>query len=236
MSPQKQAACFRRTIEINKNYKHDGYVPVVHAGRYLGRYLDSIEKHETLSQKPCIALGGLVPNLLRKPNAATYSDILDNLIEVRRRFPDKRIHVFGIGGTATLHLAGLLGFDTVDSSGWRNRAARGIIQLPGSGERIVAALGNWRGRRPTTDELARLKECGCPACQTYGVSGLRASGLAGFCNRATHNLWILLEEAKWVSERLEAGSYRRCYKKRLNNTIYLPLITTVIERLKKSGL
>ena len=37
---------------------------------------------------------------------------------LRQAFADKDIHVFGVGGTATLHLAGLLGMNSVDSSGW----------------------------------------------------------------------------------------------------------------------
>ena len=35
-----------------------------------------------------------------------------------------------------------MGVDSVDSSGWRNRAPRGIMQLPGSGDRMVAELGS----------------------------------------------------------------------------------------------
>jgi hypothetical protein len=54
-----------------------------------------------------------------------------------------------------------------------------------------------------------------PACRTFGLDGLRTSGLAGFCNRATHNLWILLKEAQWVDERLTNGTYQRCYQVRL---------------------
>ncbi len=232
MSWQRQAACYRRTMKMNQNYQHDGYVPVVHAGRYLSRYIDAIEASPKLAAKDCIALGGLVPNLLRAPKAAAYSSILQDLITVRERFADKRIHVFGIGGTATLHLAELLGFDSADSSGWRNRAARGIVQLPGSGDRVVAELGNWRGRRPSKDEWERLKRCRCPACVQFGVGSLRASGLEGFSHRAAHNLWIILQEARWVRDRIDAGTYQRCYRRRLDNTTYLPLISEVVERLK----
>ena len=230
MSWQTQLACCRRTMKINQLYQRDGYVPVIHAGRYLGRYLEAIESNPGLAAKEWIALGGLVPNLLRTPKAAKYSSILDDLIAVRDRFPKKRIHVFGIGGTATLHLAALLGFDSVDSTGWRNRAARGIIQLPGSGERIVAELGNWRGRRPSKEERAQLEKCRCPACRQSGLRGLRSGGISGFSHRATHNLWVLLEEARWVTERLAKGTYKRCYRQRLDNTIYLPLIEEVLKR------
>ena len=114
--------------------------------------------------------------------------------------------------------------DSVDSSGWRNRAARGIVQLPGSGDRLVSDLGKWRGREPTAAEWEILTACPCPACQRSGLDGLRATGLAGFCNRATHNLWVLLREAAAVHSHLVDGTYADWYETHLNNSTYLPLI------------
>jgi uncharacterized integral membrane protein (TIGR00697 family) len=51
----------------------------------------------------------------------------------------------------------------------------------------------------------------------------------GFCNRATHNLWVLLEEAQWLTDHLGAGSYQEQYKARLNNSTYSRLIEWVVE-------
>ncbi len=130
-----------------------------------------------------------------------------------------------------MHIAGLLDIDSVDSSGWRNRAARGMIQLPGTGERIVADLGSWRGRRVSKEELKKLEECECPACRINGLNGLKASGSEGFCNRATHNLWVLLEEARQIEEHLKiANDYQIWYKEHLDNTIYRPLIDKLLEK------
>jgi 7-cyano-7-deazaguanine tRNA-ribosyltransferase len=136
-----------------------------------------------------------------------------------------------VGGTATLHLAALLGFDSVDSSGWRNRAARGIVQLPGCGERLVADLGNWRGREPSTDEWGILAKCKCPACKKFGSDGLKASKLHGFCCRATHNLWVLLDENRWLAKHIPAGTYARNYKRRVNNSTYKPIIEELLKLL-----
>src|SRR5207249_1811358 len=113
-----------RTMEINRWYQHDGYVPVIHVSRLLDEYIECVKANSKLAAKPHLALGGIVPNLLRTPKAISYSDVLGTLERVRREFAGKKVHVFGIGGTATLHLAKLLGMDSVDSSGWRNRAAR----------------------------------------------------------------------------------------------------------------
>jgi 7-cyano-7-deazaguanine tRNA-ribosyltransferase len=228
MTPQKRRGCFDKTMRVNLHYHHNGYVPVVHIGKHLMQYTEQVTADERLSKKPWIALGAIVPNLLRKPKAIPYTDILAGLRHVRQTFADKSIHVFGVGGTATLHLTALVGFDSVDSSGWRNRAARGIVQLPGSGERLIAELGCWRGRQPSADEWEVLRRCKCPACRKHGVDGLKASKLHGFCCRATHNLWILLEESRWLTKHITHGTYRRNYIQRLDNTVYRPLIDELL--------
>jgi 7-cyano-7-deazaguanine tRNA-ribosyltransferase len=228
MTIDEQRRCLNRTMRVNRNYQHNGYVPVAHISRVLRDYVLRIKGHEQLSAKKAIALGAIVPNLLRAPKALSHKEILDSLKQFRSDFAGKKIHVFGIGGTATIHIARLLKMDSVDSSGWRNRAARGIIQLPGCGERMIAELGSWRGRTLSPKELAILRKCLCPACQSEGIRGLKATGVRGFRNRATHNLWTLLEEVKWVDDHLAAGTYCEAYKNHLDNTTYRPLIDYLV--------
>jgi hypothetical protein len=235
MSNARQLRCFDYTMSANRAFTHDGYVPVIHICRILDQYVKAIMRNPKLASKDRIALGAMVPNLLRAPKALSYETVLENLVRVRAVFRDKAVHVFGIGGTATAHLAALLDIDSVDSSGWRNRAARGIVQLPGSGDRMVANLGTWRGRTPSTKEWSKLRRCRCPACAIRGLRGLKASGLRGFCNRATHNLWVLLEEATWLEKHLVADSYANNYRRRLDNSTYLPLIKRVLEMKKLEG-
>lgn len=225
MSDEEQLNCLQRTMEVNLEYRHDGYVPVIHISRHLDEYLRLLQADpQFLQNKQAVALGGIVPNLLRMPKAMKPENILSSVYQVRAELEDKRLHVFGVGGTATLHLAALLGVDSVDSAGWRNRAARGIIQLPGRGERIVANLGNWRGREPDAHEMEMLLACTCPACQQFGFGGLQINGIEGFCNRATHNLWILLEEARMIDEHLAAGTYTNWYAQHVQNSTYFPFI------------
>jgi 7-cyano-7-deazaguanine tRNA-ribosyltransferase len=228
MSARAQRRCFDVTMDINVRYQRNGYVPVIHISGLLKEYIARIRAHANLSKKERIALGGIVPNLLRAPKALPFEEIIASVRDVRRLFAKKEMHVFGIGGTATLHVAALLGVDSVDSSGWRNRAARGIIQMPGSGDRMIADLGKWRGRRPSEEELVRLAKCRCPACQREGIEGLKREGIEGFCCRATHNLWILLEEARWIDKHLRNGSYKQNYRRRLDNSTYLPLIKKLL--------
>ena len=231
MSEAEQRDCLQRTMEVNRAYRQDGYVPVIHASPLLDEYLAQLQADQALRQKPVVGLGGLVPNLLRSPKAVPYDAILGSVRRARAALHGKRLHVFGIGGTATLHLAALLGIDSLDSSGWRNRAARGIVQLPGRGDRVVANMGSWRGRAPSADEWEILAACGCPACRQSGLDGLRAEKLAGFCHRATHNLWTLLREAEQMARRLADGTYRAWYQTHLDNSIYLPLIQNTVATL-----
>ncbi len=230
MSDAEQVDCLRKTMQVNRTYQRDGYVPVIHISRQLNTYLQRFFEDKQLCTKPSVALGGIVPNLLRARKAMPYQDVLDGLRQARARLSDKRLHVFGIGGTATLHLAALLDVDSVDSSGWRNRAARGIVQLPGRGDRIVANLGNWRGRKPDEREWNALAACTCPACRRSGVEGLKSSGIQGFCNRATHNLWTLLDEALQIEETLTNGTYETWYSRHVDNSIYRPLIDYVLRQ------
>ncbi|MEO1074399.1 MAG: hypothetical protein AAFX41_00320 [Bacteroidota bacterium] len=226
MSVQKQTAQRMKTMAENTAYSYDGFVPVVHVGRYLDRYINDLLQDPALSAKSHVAIGGIVPNLLRAPKALPYRAILDALHAARRVLDDKALHLFGVGGTATLHLAVLLGMDSVDSSGWRNRAARGIVQLPGRGDRLITQLGSWRGRVPDEEEWAMLEACPCPACAQFGLAGLQERGLAGFCKRATHNLWTLLEEAAAIEKHLKEGpaTYEAWYKGHVRNSTYEPLI------------
>lgn len=229
MSLEEQQLCLHRTMQVNLAYRHNGYAPVIHAGTLLDKYIGAVLAHDEILSKPAIWLGGLVPQLLRSPSARPHLEIIDGLRRVRQVFADKHLHVFGVGGTATLHLAALINIDSVDSTGWRNRAARGIIQLPGSGDRMVAELGSWRGRVPSSNEWELLASCRCPACQSGGVLGLRASRLEGFCNRATHNLWTLLDEARQIQLRLSNGSYADWYPTHVSNSIYRPLIDAAVQ-------
>jgi hypothetical protein len=224
MNYQKQTWCRMETMKVNRNYSHDGYVPVLHVGRYLEKYLKGIQEESKLREKDKVAIGGIVPNLLRAHKALKYKRVLSHLQNIRDTLDDKDLHLFGVGGNSTLHVARLLGIDSVDSTGWRNRAARGIIQMPGSGDRSVRDLGSWEGRDPSDEEWQVLAECECPACQEYGLEGLKAKKTFGFCNRATHNLWVLLDEARLIEKHLEQETYDDWYESHVENSTYKPLI------------
>ena len=229
MTEAEQHECFKKTMRYNYIYSFNGCVPVVHAGVKLNDYLEKFAAHDRLSHKKQLALGGLVPQLLQTHGTGPKTQAVDSIVTVRRNFTGE-IHVFGIGGTATLHLAAILGMDSVDSSGWRNRAARGIIQLPGRGDRLIADMGTWRGRKLDKKEREMLAECRCPGCAEAGFMGLKASGAIGFYRRATHNLHVLLDELDEIEQRLKNGTYQDWYKTHVFNGIFLKLIDYALLR------
>ena len=234
MNDDEQLECLQKTMEVNQRYSHDGYVPILHISRHLGEYLRQFEENEKLWKKTSCAIGGIVPNLLRAPKAMSHGEILDKVYQIREKLANRKLHLFGVGGTATLHVAALLGMDSVDSVGWRVRAAHGLVQLPGIGDRHVATkLGTWKIREPSLQEFKKLEKCLCPACKQHGRAGLEAKGTEGFCNRATHNLWTLLEENRKIQKHLKDGTYEKWYEKHLHNSTYRPLIDRLVEKRLK---
>lgn len=229
MSDDEQIECLQRTMAVNREYSSDGYVPILHISRYLDMYLSQFEESYQLRCNPIYAIGGIVPNLLRAPKSMSSEEILHKVRQVRATFANRELHLFGVGGTATLHIAALLGIDSIDSAGWRVRAARGIIQLPGTADRSVANLGNWKVPEPNPQELEKLKKCRCPACQRFGLPGLQANRTFGYCNRASHNLWTLLEENRMIRKHLEDDTYTEWYEGHLYNSRYRPLIDKIIK-------
>src|SRR6266404_5712998 len=59
MSRQKQRGCFDKTMRVNLQFQHNGYVPVVHIGTHLLDYTECVAADSRLSKKPWIAMGGI---------------------------------------------------------------------------------------------------------------------------------------------------------------------------------
>ena len=223
-SRRKQKALFERTLAVMKAYAADGYCPVVHAGPWLGGYLDALR---VLGLDRRLAVGGLVPHLLNGAGARRRQTIAD-LKRVRGEFPGA-IHAFGIGGIVTLHLAAALGCDSVDSSGWRQRAARGLVLLRGRGERQAIRLGSWLGRVLAAEEWDELRSCGCPCCRKHGPGALGRVGVEGFAARGVHNLSVLLDEAALIERHRARGDLAAWSLRRLASNRMVGLVAAAFE-------
>lgn len=223
-SQRRQKELVDRTIAVLEAHGDDGYCPVIHAGPWLDRYLDALRR---LGRTRCLAIGGLVPHLLNGAGARRRETIA-LMKRVRREFPGA-IHSFGVGGVVTLHLAAALGIDSADSSGWRQRAARGLVILRGKGERMAVKLGSWKGRAIDAEEWEGLARCRCPACRRLGSEGLKGVGVEGFSHRAIHNLWALLEEAALIDRHLAKGDFPAWSSRRVRGNRMAALVALALE-------
>jgi 7-cyano-7-deazaguanine tRNA-ribosyltransferase len=223
-SRRHQKVLVDRTIRVLEAHTDHGYCPVVHAGPWLDCYLAALRR---LGRTEKLAIGGLVPHLLNSAGAQRRATIV-GIRRVRDEFPGT-IHAFGVGGIVTLHLAAALGIDSLDSSGWRLRAARGLIILKGRGERMAVKLGSWMGRAIGPDEWEELARCRCPSCRRRGIEGLKAVGVEGFAYRAVHNLWTLLEEAALIDRHLARGDFPAWSATRIRSNRMADLVSLALE-------
>ncbi len=72
-------------MDANLAYRHDGFVPVVHVCSVIEEYIDTFKEHAHLAAKSSIALGGIVPNLLRAPKARPYRETLNGVGKIGMR-------------------------------------------------------------------------------------------------------------------------------------------------------
>ncbi len=221
---KRQRRLYERTVEVLEANSDNGFCPVVHPGPWLDLYMAALQR---LKQTRQLAIGGLVPHLLNSEGAQRRQTIT-MLRRIRKEFPGK-IHAFGIGGVVTLHLAAALGIDSVDSSGWRQRAARGLINLRGRGERLAVKLGSWEGRKLTTKERRELNRCRCPACRNTVEGRLRRKGIEGFAARATHNLAVLLDEAELIRRHLDAGDFATWSPRRIHSNAMADMVRVALD-------
>jgi 7-cyano-7-deazaguanine tRNA-ribosyltransferase len=166
-----------------------------------------------IDQSPLvIGLGGIVPKLTEITRNVRYGRDLEAKAEIvrvlrarisiaRESFPRARLHIFGAGGTVSIALALRAGADSVDSSGWRIRAAYGCI------------LGPWgrqlriQSRMASPTKFAALLsdatvECECPICHQTPIPKKVAKLLRSFEARAIHNLWMQFSDLERVRARL----------------------------------
>ena len=174
-------------------------------------------------KKLVIGIGSLVPLIMTSNGAKKGKEkIVDLILRLRSLVPNAHIHVFGIGGATTAMIMFYLGIDSLDSVGWRLKAAKGAIQLPGVSDRFVNPPSN-RTKLSESDEDI-LDECDCPICKNHDLEKKKGNFdtkiSRNFINRAIHNAWVYQEEIK------------EC-RKAIKNCIFEEFIE---KRLKKSGL
>ena len=190
----------------------DRLVPVLHAWSKQS-LVNNLQWLERKANADTIMLGSLV-----NPGFSDYAgffgdrqprkeliDMISLGIEASRRYTDFRVHVTGFGSSPlSLHLAYYLGADSIDSAGYRRKAAYGKIILPGTGERYMSNRSVSFGRcaRPLDDslDLMWLNKCKCPICITSPELLLE-----DWKARAVHNEFVIKQEWQMAQDLLKIG-------------------------------
>ena len=194
---------WKNTIKnTNFMFKNNGelaIMPVTHGytKRKLKKACDEIK--DIMNEPDAIAIGSLVPLIKsgwignnQKGNGRKF--VIDAIKLVRQEFSDSFMHVFGVGGTTTMHLMYSLGVDSIDSIGWRIAAAHRQIQLPGVGVRVLSPVSTRVIISKKEKEI--LARCECPTCKDLNIKNRIKVLDNSFEKRALHNAWVYGTENK----------------------------------------
>jgi tRNA-guanine family transglycosylase len=187
-------------------------MPVIH-----GHTKESVEwfikRLDKIGDFKWYGLGSLVPSVFNARGVGGIRNVIEMLCYTRKCLPGKLIHVFGVGSTVTMHLMFASGADSLDSSSWRTKAAYGIIQLPGIGDRyITGRAGKTTGKKYldlSEDEKKTLERCRCPGCRQNGLAGLRGlnNSQGSFQLRALHNSYVFQREVEKARRMIREDRY-----------------------------
>jgi tRNA-guanine family transglycosylase len=194
--------------------KNPVLIPVIH-GHSLQTISWFINRLNEIEDFKIYGIGSLVPSVFNTKGAGGIYNVVKIVSFVKKKLKDKKLHVFGVGSTLTMHLMFYAGADSVDSSGWRTKAAYGAIQLPGTADRYITKRKKHKDYPKLTKEEKRmLDECGCPACKKYSVDGLMRS----FQLRALHNAWVFQREVELARKLIEENTYEKYVEEILQKT------------------
>ncbi|WP_292370630.1 tRNA-guanine transglycosylase [Methanoregula sp. UBA64] len=121
------------------------------------------------------AVGGLI---FKRSN---YRQLIDLIINLRKRAGEKPLHVFGLGGPLVISLLTYLGVDSFDSSSFLSAGSQRVYFTPDHGSRQFREM-------PQTPYLP----CICPVCSKNTFEQIRSQRrLIGM-----HNLWMIAHELR----------------------------------------
>ena len=247
-----------QTLKLIEQYNVDfTLMPVIHTvGDDLNLLKYGLWKLENiLGELPAlIGIGSLVPLVKTMKGSKKHGieSFIYSLITLRKMLPRSFIHAFGIGGTMS-YLAVLAGIDSYDSNGWIQKAAYGVIQLPGISDRFLKKeehkrpylITNRKQRYSKTliNEIDIFMNCSCAACLPFSKTNWKESDWEvkkkAFIGReqhpkllrAIHNVSLYQSEIILMREALKHNRLEDFVKKRLRNSIYFKYIN-FIKKLK----
>jgi tRNA-guanine family transglycosylase len=218
-----------RIMVANHNAGCTELVPAVH-GHKIDEIAWFLQQLDKISAFDCLGIGSLVPSVFSTKGAGGIANVVEIVNFVRKTLPDRKIHVFGVGSTITMHLMFYAGANSVDSSGWRTKAAYGAIQLPGIGDRYITQRKRHKTYRDLSEsEKELLAQCECPVCKKEGLEKLKRS----FTSRALHNAWIFQKEVEKARELIKMNEYESYVQEILIRSSLLSAFKFAMELKKK---
>jgi len=227
-------------------------MPIVHAHSVDQAKRACADLRRIVGEPVVIGIGSLVPLMRTRHDgqvlsgqSPTQSDapikrhqssrhlVIEVIRTIRAEFPNAFLHVFGVGGTTTMHLMFALGVDSLDSIGWRLKAGYGAVQLPGFGDRFTGDRQRKRRTLLKDDEKAKetLLECQCPVCQEHATLEKRLADLdKSFNNRALHNAWVFAQEAVAFQAQIEANTVEAFVRQSLQHSPLKSLLPAVFDQ------
>jgi len=229
----------RRWLKTLKNTKYmlenNGNIllmPILH-GYALKDLKMACREIKKIDENPkFIGLGSLVPLIFNTKGSKRIKDGLKFIVDavglIREEFPDSLLHTFGVGSSQSMHFMFALGVDSLDSMGWRLKAAYGVIQLPGVGDRHLTPRNTKKRPFIKGREKELLAACECPACKSKSLEERIQDLNDNFYFRSVHNAWVFLNEQKKFHQALKEGYIKSFIESRLKKGMFSKAVKYVI--------
>lgn len=251
-----------QTLKLLEQYDVDFTIlPVIHT---ISDDLDLLEYglkkiENILGEIPqLIGIGSLVPlvKTMKGSKKNGIESFIYALITLRKKLPNSFIHAFGIGGTMA-YLAIFTGIDSYDSNGWIQKAAYGVIQLPGISDRFLKKESHnrpylitnriQRNSKNPINEIDIFMKCKCTACQPFFKEKWKEEDWKvkrkAFIGReqvpkqlrAIHNVSLYQSEIILMRQAIKNNRLEHFIRKRLRNSIYYKYLN-FIKNLKSKDI
>ncbi|MHA1340263.1 MAG: tRNA-guanine transglycosylase [Promethearchaeota archaeon] len=243
---------FIKAKELNEKMGNPlNIMPVIH-GRNIKSIDYCIEKlKEQLNSIPIVGIGSLVPMIKSMKGSGKTGGkwrFIELLTYLRKKLPNSMIHAFGVGGTMS-YLAFYCGIDSLDSNGWIQKSAYGVIQLPGIPDRFLTKKSHNRpylienrkykkyGKIKTLNEIKTFMNCKCPICSNYSSTKYKDQKLAfkekvklfeqegqiGRLTRSIHNVYTFNSELEKIKINIKNNTLDNFIEDRLFTSNYYNL-------------
>ncbi len=228
---RKTAENLEKTINLNEKLAKKerlSILPTIHGydERTLNLSIQLVRDILGGNDPTAVSIGSMVPlNKTSKGCDLVHGKtaIVKAILHVRSELPNTFIHLLGVGGTMA-YLGVLCGADSFDFAGWVQKAAYGVIQLPGVSDRFIQQ--RVRRKALTAQERFKFFECTCPACRFDFQSPVSMLDFDSDIDRASarrlrslHNVHVFESEMNVMARFIYEGIIELFVRDRLKSSV-----------------